>query len=58
MIMQDNIQQESCRKKHQVKTFAKNFLSWKPAEFYLRGIKRLDKWQEMIQINGELKFIH
>ena len=30
--------------------FVENFLSLKPAEFYLRGINNLsDKWQEMIQ---------
>ena len=38
----------------QVKTFVKNFLSWKPAEFYLRRIIKLpDELQEMIQNDGE-----
>ncbi len=38
----------------QVKTFMENFLRLKPAEFYLRGINKLsDKWQEVIQNNGE-----
>ena len=34
----------------QVKTFVENFLSLKPAEFYLRGInKQADEWEEVIQ---------
>ena len=38
----------------QVKVFVENFLSLKPAEFYLRGINNLlDKWQEVIENNDE-----
>ena len=34
--------------------FVENFLRLKPAEFYLRRINMLlDKWQEVIQNNGE-----
>ena len=39
---------------NQIQTFVENFLSSKSDEFYLRGInKLLDKWQEVIQNNGE-----
>ena len=42
--------------------FVENLLRVKPAEFYLKGINKLpDKWQEVIQDNGEkyyrLKFV-
>ena len=38
----------------QVKKFVGNYLSRKPAEFYLREInKLLDKWQELILNNGK-----
>ena len=41
-------------KENQLKTFVEIFLSLKPAEFYLRGIKKLpDEWKEVIQNNGE-----
>ena len=34
--------------------FAENFLSLKPAGFNVRGInKHLDKWQVVIQNNGD-----
>ena len=36
----------------QAKTFVKNFLSLKPAEFYLRGINKLPD-KEVIQNNGK-----
>ena len=40
--------------KDQVKMFVEIFLSLKSAEFYLRGINKFpNKWQEMIQNNGE-----
>ena len=38
----------------QVKMFAENMLSSKASEFYLSGInKQPDKWQKLIQNNGE-----
>ena len=38
----------------QVKTLVENILSLKPSQFYLRRTnKRTDKWQEVIQNNGE-----
>ena len=38
----------------QMKTFVENFLKSKPDEFYLRETnEQLDKWQEVIQNNGE-----
>ena len=41
-----------------MKTFVENFLSLKPAEFYLRGINKLpDKWQEAIQYNGNYESV-
>ena len=39
---------------YQVKTCVENFMSWKPAKFYLRGInKLLDRWQKETQNNVE-----
>ena len=44
-----NVSQE-----HQGKTFTKNFLSSKPAEFYFGEIKKLpDKWEKVTQNNGQ-----
>ena len=35
-------------------SFADNFLSSKPAEFYLKGINKLhNKWQGVIKNNGK-----
>ena len=37
-----------------MKTLAENFVSSKPAEFYLTGINKLpDKWQGVIQNNDK-----
>ena len=37
-----------------MKTFMEHFLNAKAAEIYLRGInKQSDKWQEVIENNGE-----
>ena len=45
---------KKCSQKDQIKTFVENFFSSKAAEFYLRGTNKLpDKWQEVIQNNGE-----
>ena len=53
--LQNVLKNKKFSQEEQVKTFVENFLSSKPAEFYLRGINKLpDKWQqEMIQNNGE-----
>ena len=53
----------NCLKKDQVKTFVENFLSSKSVIIYLKEIKQPDKWQEVIQNNGEYtidwnSFIH
>ena len=42
----------------QGKMFVENFLSSKPAEFYMRRInQRPDKWLEMIENNGKYTVI-
>ena len=56
--LQNALNNKKCSWEDQVKIFEKNLLNSKPADFYLRGINRLpDKWQEVIENNGDILFI-
>ena len=52
--LQNSLNDTNTSQEDQMKMFVENLLSSKASEFYLRGRNKLtDKWQEVIQNNGE-----